>query len=79
MDMKPKTVKLIVNRAPSAQLAAGILEEIEKQGLDLLGVIPQDEDVYEFDSEGKPTVTLPETSAARRAVNEIAEKLFTII
>ena len=79
MDMKPKAVKLIVNRAPSAQLAPGILEEIEKQGLDLLGVIPQDEDVYEYDSEGKPTVTLPESSAARRAVNGIAEKLFAII
>ena len=64
------------NQPPQRSAA---LEEIGKQGLDLLGVIPQDEDVYEFDSEGKPTVTLPETSAARRAVNEIAEKLFTII
>lgn len=76
MDMKPSAVKLIVNRAPGRELAPGILEEIKKQNLDLIGVVPQDEKVYEFDSEGTPTVKLPEDSEARRALNDIACKLF---
>lgn len=40
VQMDVKTVKLIVNRAPGEELDAGIREEIEKQNLDLLGVIP---------------------------------------
>ena len=42
-------------------------------------MIPQDEEVYEFDSEGKPTVALPESSKARQAANRIAEDLFAIL
>ena len=67
LGLKPKYMKLIVNRAPSAELAPGILEEIEKQGLDLLGVVPQDPNIFEFDSEGKPTSALPSDSPARAA------------
>jgi len=79
LEMKPKAVKLIINRAPSAELAEGIKEEIRNQNLDLIGVVPQDEAVYEYDSEGKPTVTLPADSKARVALNAIAEQLFTLI
>ncbi|MCQ2451603.1 MAG: AAA family ATPase [Oscillospiraceae bacterium] len=79
MEMKPKAVKLIVNRAPAAELAEGIKEEIRLQNLDLIGVVPQDEAVYEYDSEGKPTVTLPADSKVRLALNAIAEQLFTIV
>ena len=55
VDMQPDTVGLIVNRAPKGELNDGIKEEIENQGLHLLGVVPQDETVYEYDCEGKPT------------------------
>ena len=38
---------LMLNGSPKAKgNTAAALEEIGKQGLDLLGVIPQDEDVY---------------------------------
>ena len=67
---------LIVNRAPGGVLNDGVKEEIEKNGLDLIGVVPHDESVYEYDSEGKPTAKLPDDSPARAAVNEIATKLF---
>lgn len=73
--MKPKTMGLIVNRAPGGELNDGTKEEIEKQGLTLLGVVPQDEQVYEYDCDGKPTVELPENSPVKQAVREIAEKL----
>lgn len=77
IGLKPKYMKLIVNRAPSAELAPGIREEIEKQGLDLLGVVPQDPNIFEFDSEGKPTSALPSDSPARAAFEPLLEGLLT--
>ena len=67
-DMHPKKVGLIIYRAPTKA-------EIEKQGLTLLGVVPQDETVYEFDCDGTPIVDLPEDSPVRKAVVEIIDNL----
>ena len=74
-NMHPDTVGLIVNRAPQGKLNEGIQEEIRNQGLTLLGVVPQDESVYEFDCEGRPTVELPEDNPVKKALREIAGKL----
>ncbi len=78
-DLKLNTdsVKLVVNRAPKGELSEGIKEEIEKQGLDLLGVIPHDELVYEYDSKGTPTADLPAESAARAAIDTLYKKLMS--
>ena len=76
MGMHPKKLALVVNRAPNGELNEGIREEIAKHGLDLIGVIPQDETVYEYDCDGKPTTGLAETNPAKKAVVEIAKKLF---
>ena len=73
--MKPDTIGLIINRAPGGKLNAGIQEEIENQGLHLLGVVPQDEDVYEYDCEGKPTADLPEDNPVKKALREIVSNL----
>jgi CO dehydrogenase maturation factor len=77
IKLNPQKVVLVVNRAPDGVLNEGVKEEIEKHGLNLIGVIPQDEMVYEYDSEGRPTSKLPKESPARKAVENIAEKLFT--
>ena len=74
-DMRPKQVGLIVNRAPKGELNDGIKEEIEIQGLHLLGVVPQDETVYEYDCEGKPTSSLPDDNPVKQALREIVAKL----
>ena len=71
----PQQIGLIVNRAPNGVLNEGTKEEIEIQGLNLLGVVPQDELVYEYDCEGRPTVELPEDSPVRKAMSEIVKKL----
>jgi len=76
VEMKPKKVGLVVNRAPNGVIDQGIVEEINKYGLELIGVIPQDQMVYEYDCNGKATSTLPEDDGARKAVGEIALKLF---
>ena len=71
--LKPKSVGLIVNRAPGGVLNAGTEDEIEKQGLTLLGVVPQDEEVFEYDCDGRPTVNLPEDSPVRKALYSIID------
>lgn len=74
--LNPKVMGLIVNRAPNGKLNEGTREEIENQGLNLLGVVPHSEDVYELDCEGKPTtVNLPQDSPVRKALIEAVEKL----
>jgi CO dehydrogenase maturation factor len=75
LKLKPKTQGLIVNRAPGGALDEGILEEIAAQQLDLLGVLPQDESVYKFDTAGKPSADVPEDSGIKIALRAIAEKL----
>lgn len=74
-DMRPKKIGLIINRAPNGQINDGTREEIEKQGLDLLGIVPQDELVYQYDCDGTPTVQLPADSPVRAALKEIVAKL----
>ena len=74
-NMHPQKVGLIVNRAPEGKLNEGTKEEIEKEGLELLGVVPHDDTVYEFDCDGKPTIRLPEDSPVRKALKDIIAKL----
>ena len=75
MKLSPRDIKLIVNRAPGGVINDGIKEEIELQGLDLIGVLPQDETIYEYDCEGKPTSKVPADNPVRLAVIEIMKKL----
>ena len=75
LNFKPKTVGLIVNRAPEGKLDEGTMEEVEKQGLTLLGVVPQDQDVYQYDCDGKPIIRLPKDSPVRSALHDIVQKL----
>ncbi len=75
LNLGVKDVKLIVNRAPGGVLNDGVKEEIAKYGLDLLGVVPQDDAVYQYDAEGKPSVTVPETSPIKEAVHKLFDQL----
>ena len=75
LNLHPEKQGLVINRAPQGKLDPGTLEEIEKQGLTLLGVVPQDEKVYQFDCDGIPIVHLPQDSPVRQALKEITEKL----
>ena len=75
LNLKPRQTGLIINRAPEGVLDEGTREEIERQNLTLLGVIPHDDLVYRFDCDGKPTVQLPKGSPARTAIREIVKKL----
>ena len=75
LELKPGRMGLIVNRAPDGVLADGILEEIEKQGLTLFGVLPQDDAIYRCDCEGEPSAKLPENDPVKQALAGILQKL----
>jgi CO dehydrogenase maturation factor len=67
-------VVLLVNRVVNG-LSHRTQEEITAQGLDLAGLIPQDPLVAEYDSQGRPTYTLPEDAVSLGAVRDIFSRL----
>ena len=75
MEIKPAVTGLIVNRAPEGKLDEGVQEEIAKHGLKLLGVLPQDEDVYRCDCAGQPSAKLPDSNPVKTAVKDIMQSL----
>ncbi len=75
MELKPGRMGLIVNRAPNGVLDDGVLAEIEKHGLELLGVLPQDEGVYRCDCDGQPSAKLPGDNPVKTALRGIMAKL----
>ena len=75
MALQPTRMGLIVNRAPDGQIDAGIQEEIAKHGLELLGVLPQDESVYRCDCEGSPSAKLPDSNPVKAAVKNIMKSI----
>ena len=66
---------LIVNRAPGGVLDDGVKAEIDKYGLELLGVLPQDEAVYRCDCSGEPSAKLPESNPVKAALKGIMQSL----
>ena len=75
LAIKPEKMGLIVNRAPNGVLSEGVKEEIEKQGLTLFGVLPQDEAVYEADCDGRPSSKIPSSSPMKVALASIMKEL----
>ncbi len=75
MNLNPGRMGLIVNRAPGGVLEKGVQEEIEKHGLTLLGVLPQDEDIYRCDCNGEPSAKLPGNNPVKTALQGIMKEL----
>lgn len=65
---------LVVNRVTNG-LPSRTREEIDNQGLILVGTIPEDPLLAEYDAEGKPTFYLPPESRALQAAYEIFQQL----
>ena len=75
MDLRPGQLGLIVNRAPGGVLDAGTAQEIEKHGLKLIGVLPQDDAIYRCDCDGEPSAKLPENNPVKQALAQIVQSL----
>ncbi len=71
---KVKEVYLVVTKTHGGDIS-GLEEEIQKTGLDLIGVIPFDKLLMDFDVHSKPLFQLPDDSIAVKAVEQILDKV----
>ena len=75
MKLNPGQMGLIVNRAPDGVLDSGVKEEIDKHGLKLFGVLPQDDAVFRSDCAGEPTAKLPDSDPVKVALRGILQSI----
>lgn len=69
----PYETGLVFNRAGEG--AGSLKRKALEMGLDVLGVIPPDENVAEYDRLGRPTIELPDDSPSVLAVKGILQRL----
>jgi CO dehydrogenase maturation factor len=65
---------LVVNRL-SGEMPAPLAETIEKTGLPLIGTVPNDPAMAEFEFSGRPLVELPADTVVYQAIQKIAQKM----
>lgn len=75
MNLNPGQMGLIINRAPEGRLDDGVKAEIDKHGLKLFGVLPQDEAVFRCDCDGAPSAKLPDSDPMKVALKQIARSI----
>jgi CO dehydrogenase maturation factor len=73
LDLRIVREVLVINRI-QGELDSEILEEVKRQNLQLGGTIPVDEEVYQYDLEGRPTFQLPLESKGVQAARRIFEE-----
>jgi len=65
---------LIINQAKE-EPADAIMDMIRKDDLELAGVIPEDQTIYEYDLNGRPTITMAQENKAVKAAFKIFENI----
>ncbi len=65
---------LILNQVKNS-VSDEIMKMIEESGLTLVGIVPEDDALYDYDSDGKPTIELPEDNAAVKTAFGIFDKI----
>ncbi len=65
---------VLINQAREAPSRQAV-EMIAKANLELIGTVPKDDVVYDFDFSGRPTIQMPEDSISVKAAFEIFEKI----
>ncbi|HSM75507.1 MAG TPA: AAA family ATPase [Desulfobacterales bacterium] len=66
---------LVLNQAKAAPSQAVLDIIAAAQGPELLGTIPEDETIYEYDLNGRPTIEMPEESPSVRAAFDLFARL----
>lgn len=65
---------LIINQTREAP-SDTVLNIIKDEGLELVGTIPEDDTVYEYDLDGRPLIEIPKDNKAVKAAFDIFEKI----
>jgi CO dehydrogenase maturation factor len=81
IDELARCLKIVVDKsyvvinqareAPSKQA----MEMIKKASLELIGTVPEDDLIYDYDFNGRPTIEMPEDSKSVKAAFEIFDKI----
>jgi CO dehydrogenase maturation factor len=74
LKLDVKNIGLIVNRAPET-LSKTFLDEVEKIGVQIVCIIPDDKNLLEFDMERKSMLELPDDSPAVVAIDKMMETI----
>jgi len=74
LKLSAGTLHLLINRVFNG-LPLEVEKRVETLGIPLIGAIPEDEVLREYDGSGRPLFQLPESSTTVRKVTEIAESL----
>ena len=75
LNLGAKDIKLIINRAPNGVAPQGALDEAASFGLDVLGVLPNNDEIFELDGEGKPTADVSMDNEFKKKLYELFDKL----
>lgn len=75
LELDVSEIFLVVNRVPNGVLNEDTIKEIQNQGLKLIGIVPMDQLIYEYDSKGIPLVELPDDSISKQALENIFSKI----
>ena len=65
---------LVINQAREMPPAA-VMDKLKEADLELIGTVPADDLIYDFDFNGRPTIEMPEDSQSVKAAFEIFEKI----
>jgi CO dehydrogenase maturation factor len=76
LDVNVAKMHLIVNRVMSEQLVPALSDAVRDLGIELVGTMPNDALMSEYEFTGKPLITLPADALVVQAVYGIADKIF---
>jgi CO dehydrogenase maturation factor len=83
LDVNIRHMHLVINRLPnssgtsSSSVPPALAEAAAKLGIELVGTIPNDPVMSEFEFTGRPLVELPHESLVVQAVYQIADRIFS--
>lgn len=76
LDINFQKLFLVLNRV-NAQNKNDVLSKVKETGLELVGVIYEDDQVTDFDIEGRPLVELPSESNTVKAVSGMLSRIIS--
>jgi CO dehydrogenase maturation factor len=77
LDINVENAYLIINRVPNGQLPEQLKTFIQNFDVPLLGIIPSDADLSDFEFSGRPLVELGDDSPVYQAVKRMADQILS--
>jgi CO dehydrogenase maturation factor len=69
--------QVVIINSVQDELAPRVREELESLGIDSPVIIPRDEEIYQYDLEGRPLVELPDDSEAVMTINNLMDEILS--